>query len=59
MQTVVGIICIALGCMHFADRDRATHSRSFYVGGLKMSPRFRTGLAIIEVLCGFVLLFTA
>ena len=59
MQAVVGIICIALGCMHFSDRGRARHSRSFYVGALTMSPAFRTGLAILEVLCGFVLLFTA
>ena len=59
MQTLVGIICIGLGCMHFADRDRARHSRSFYVGALTMSPAFRTGLAVIEVACGFALLFTA
>jgi len=59
VQTLVGIICVALGCMHFADRGRARHTRSFYVGAVTMSPAFRTGLALVEVACGFVLLFTA
>ena len=59
MQTLVGLTCVALGCLHFVDRGRTPHERSFYIGSVKTSHRMRGALALIEVLCGFALLFTA
>jgi hypothetical protein len=59
MQAVVGLICVALGCMHFIDRGRTPHARSFYLGSVATSHRLRGVLALIEVTCGFALLFTA
>jgi hypothetical protein len=59
VQTAVGLVCVALGCVHFLDRDRVSHSRSFYLGALTTSPRLRAALAIVEVVCGAALLLTA
>lgn len=59
MQTAVGVVCIALGCMHFVDRGRTPHARSFYFGSVTSSHTLRAVLAFVEVTCGFVLLFTA
>jgi len=59
MQTAVGFACIALGCLHFIDRGRTPHARSFYFGSVTSSHTFRAVLAVIELLCGFVPLFTA
>jgi hypothetical protein len=58
MQTAVGLVCVALGCMHFVDRGRTPHTRSFYVGSVRTSHTLRAVLALIEVVCGFALLFT-
>jgi hypothetical protein len=55
----VGLVCVALGCLHFADRGRTPHERSFYIGSVKTSHTMRGVLAAIEVVCGFALLFTA
>jgi len=59
VQTAVGLVCVALGCMHFVDRGRTPHERSFYFGTVKTSHSMRGVLALIEVVCGFALLFTA
>lgn len=62
MQTVVGLVCVVLGVMHFLDRDRAhsPSSRGYYFGSyIPRSHAVRTTLALIEVAVGFVLLFTA
>jgi hypothetical protein len=59
MQAIVGLICVALGCAHFVDRGRTPHARSFYFGSITTSHRLRGVLALIEVVCGFALLFTA
>ncbi|MEY2436889.1 MAG: hypothetical protein QOF97_1725 [Acidimicrobiaceae bacterium] len=59
MQTAVGLVCVALGCLHFVDRGRTPHARSFYFGSVRTSHTFRAVLAVTEVLCGFALLFTA
>ena len=59
MQTVVGLLCVVLGCMHFVDRGRTPHQRSFYIGTVKTSHTMRGLLALIELTCGFVLMFTA
>jgi hypothetical protein len=59
VQTVVGLVCVVLGCLHFADRDRRSHQRSFYLGAVRTSPGLRGALALVEVVCGLVLLFTA
>jgi hypothetical protein len=59
MQVAVGLVCVALGCMHFVDRGRTPHARSFYFGSVSGSHSLRAVLAVIEVVCGFALLFTA
>jgi len=59
VQTAVGFVCVALGCIHFADRDRQSHHRSFYLGAVRTSPGLRAALAVVEVVCGCALLFTA
>ena len=59
MQVLVGVMCVALGCMHFVDRGRTPHARSFYFGSVTSSHTLRAVLAIIEVGCGFALLFSA
>ena len=59
MQTAVGLLCVVLGCLHFFDRGRHAQARSFYIGSLKPSPGSRAVLALVEVACGFLLLFTA
>jgi hypothetical protein len=59
VQTLVGLVCVLLGCMHLADRDRTPYARSFYFGSARSSHTVRASLAIIEVTCGFALLFTA
>jgi hypothetical protein len=58
MQVAVGLVCVLLGCTHFVDRGRTPHARSFYFGSVTTSHTLRAVLALIEVLCGFVLLFT-
>lgn len=57
MQTVVGLLCVALGCMHFVDRARPQQARSYYLGTLTGGHRLRGTLAFVEVVFGFVLLF--
>jgi hypothetical protein len=59
MQTAVGLVCVVIGTMHFVDRGRTPHTRSFYLGSVTQSHRLRAALALIEVSCGFLLLFTA
>ena len=61
MQMAAGLMCVALGCLHFSDRARSAHEvRSFYLGSLiPKTSRARGSIAVIEVVCGFVLLFTA
>lgn len=59
MQTVVGLLCVALGCLHFAKRDREPQERSLYFGSLTGSVAARSVLAMIEVVAGLALLFTA
>jgi hypothetical protein len=59
VQTAIGLLCVTLGCLHFIDRGRTPHSRSFYIGSVKTSHAMRGVLAVIEVACGFALLFTA
>lgn len=59
MQAVAGGLCVVLGCLHFLDRGRPQQARSFYVGNLRTSPGTRAVIALIEVVVGFVLLFTA
>jgi hypothetical protein len=59
MQVAVGLVCVALGCMHFVDRGRTPHARSFYFGSVTTSHTLRAVLALAEVICGFLLLFTA
>jgi hypothetical protein len=59
MQTAVGLVCVVIGSIHFVDRGRTPHARSFYFGSVIQSHRLRAVLALIEVSCGFLLLFTA
>jgi hypothetical protein len=59
MQTAVGLACVALGCVHFVNRDRAPHTRSFYLGATTSSPVLRAALAVVELGCGLALLFFA
>ena len=59
MQTAVGLACVALGCIHFVSRDRAPQTRSFYFGATTSSPVLRAALALVELGCGFALLFLA
>jgi hypothetical protein len=59
VQTAVGLVCVALGCVHFLSRDRAPQTRSFYLGATTSSPLLRATLALIELGCGFALLFLA
>jgi hypothetical protein len=59
MQVAVGLMCVALGCLHFVDRGRTPHARSFYLGSVTSSHTLRAVLALIEVACGFILLFSA
>ena len=59
MQVAVGLVCVALGCLHFVDRGRTPHARSFYFGSVSSSHTLRAVLALIEVVVGFLLLFTA
>ena len=58
MQTIVGLLCIALGCMHFVDRSRPQRARSYYLGTLTGAHRLRSSMAFVEVAFGFLLLFT-
>lgn len=59
MQTTVGLLCVALGVMHFSTRDHHHRARSFYLNSLAGSETARGLMATIEVGVGFVLLFTA
>jgi hypothetical protein len=59
MQTAVGLVCVALGRIHFVNRDRAPQTRSFYLGAASSSPVLRATLAVVELGCGVVLLFLA
>jgi len=59
MQAIALVICIALGCAHLVDRGRTPHATSSYFGSVTTSHRLRGSLALIEVVCGFALLFTA
>jgi hypothetical protein len=52
-------MCVALGVMHFTTRDHHHRARSFYLNSLADSAAARGVLATIEVLVGFLLLFTA
>ena len=57
LQTVVGLIVVALGCVHFADRDRPQDSRRQFYLGTPSTVVGRSGLALLEIIVGFVLLF--
>jgi hypothetical protein len=61
VQAAAGFMCVALGVLHFLDRERHPHAtRSYYLGSLiPRSSATRAGLAIIEVAVGFALVFTA
>jgi hypothetical protein len=59
LQTAVGLASVGLGCLHFVARGRRPVTRSFYLGSAVSSSTLRTVLALVEVSCGFVLLFTA
>jgi hypothetical protein len=59
MQTAVGLVCVALGCVQFIDRGRTPHARSLCIGSVATSHGLRGVLAVIEVACGMALLLTA
>jgi hypothetical protein len=61
VQATAGFMCVALGALHFLDREHhPTATRSYYVGSwIPRSSATRAGLALVEVCVGFVLLFTA
>ena len=59
MQTAAGLFCVVLGMMHFTTRDHHHRARSFYLNSLADSSGTRAALATVEVMVGFILLFTA
>jgi hypothetical protein len=61
VQTAAGLACVALGVLHFVDRDRVQpHARSYYFGTMvPRTPGVRALLALVEVAVGFALLFTS
>jgi hypothetical protein len=59
MQTIVGLLCVALGVLHFSTRDHHHRARSFYLNSLAESATARGILAGVEVAVGFAFLFTA
>ena len=60
MQTAAGVACVAIGFLHFVDRDRPPEAvRSYYLGSIiPKTPVVRAALAVVEVTFGFTLLFT-
>jgi hypothetical protein len=52
-------MCIFLGMIHFADRERPQQARRSYYLGYPGSVAGRGVLATLEVGVGFVLLFSA
>lgn len=58
MQTAVGLTIIALGVIHFLDRDRPPQEVHTYFLGAPHSSIGRGALAVMEVAIGFLLLFT-
>ena len=59
VQAVVGMIIVMLGCLHFADRYRANEARRQFYVGTPTSVARRSALALVEIVIGFALLFTA
>lgn len=59
MQVALGLMIILLGVIHFADRDRPPQEVRTYFLGTPRSSLGRGGLAVIEVVIGFIVLFTA
>jgi len=59
VQTAAGLFCVVLGMMHFTTRDHHHRARSFYLNSLADSSGARAALATVEVMVGFILLFTA
>jgi hypothetical protein len=56
---MIGIVIVLLGSLHFADRYRPQQARHQYYLGTPGSVAGRSALALVEVLLGFILLFTA
>lgn len=59
LQTVVGLLVVVLGCLHFPDRYRPQESRRQFYLGTPSSVAGRAALALTEIVIGFALLFTA
>ena len=59
MQSLLGFAFLAMGSLHFAQREREPTGRSFYLGGAVLSPRMRTVSAVAELATGCALLLTA
>jgi hypothetical protein len=54
---VLGLVFVALGTLHFMQRDHRPTTRSMYVGGAGLSYRARVASAAIEVVFGLGVLF--
>jgi len=52
-------MCILLGMIHFVDRERSNDARRVYYLGHPATVTGRAVLASLEVVVGFLLLFTA
>ena len=50
---------VALGTLHFADRDRVSPEVRFFYWGSPTTSTGRAAVAVLEVAIGFGLLFTA
>ena len=60
MQTAVALACVAIGLVHFVQRDREQpQARSLYFNIIPMTPPIRTFLALAELGTGLALLLTA
>jgi uncharacterized membrane protein len=59
IQSLLGVMFVLIGCVHFGLRDREPQTRSIYFGGLRLGVGTRTVLALCEVLIGAGLVLTA
>ena len=60
MQTAVALACVAIGLVHFVQRDREQpQARTLYFNVLPYTPMLRTFLALAELGVGLTLLLTA
>ena len=60
MQTAVALACVAIGLVHFVQRDREQpQARSLYFNLLPYTAPVRTVLALAELAVGLALLLTA